>query len=49
MLELKVEPAKFEIFSLGDITEKRQSTPFAPFRKIAPAIKEETKHEVIIL
>ena len=37
------------IFFLGNITEKRQSTILASFRKLCPRIKTPKKDELIIL
>ena len=48
-LGLKINPKKYELFILGDVTVKRRSTILASFEKICPGIKTPTKEELIIL
>ena len=48
-LGLKTKPTKCEIFFLGDITEKRQSTILASFQNFCPGIITPKKDELIIL
>ena len=44
----KLNPTKYEIFYLGDITEKRRSTILVSFQKIGPGIRTATKEVLII-
>ena len=46
-LGLKIKHTKCEIFSPGDITEKRRSTTLASFQKLCPGIKTPKKVELI--
>ena len=48
-LGLKLEPTKWEIFFLGNITEKRRLTILASFQKLYSGIRTPKKMKLSIL